>query len=198
MKTLFSFLILLSTLHCFGQSNSRPALSAATPNAFAPVPSHGTYDVITYGAKCDGSSDDTAAIQSAIGAASGGGTIIFPAATCVVSPPTTNYILNLGSGSATVRGMGAGASVLKVKASAGEYKTVFGPYQGTFSNVTLTDFTINQNTSNNPVTSSIMTYPRMVINSTTGGNNLTVSNLEVLDIGSISLTHLNLIREMPA
>ena len=51
--------------------------------------------------------------------------------------------------------MGLGASVLKVKASAGDYKAVFGPYQGTFSNVTLTDFTINQNTTNNPVTSAL-------------------------------------------
>jgi len=92
----------------------------------------------------------------------------------------------LGGGNVTIRGAGTGASVLKVKASAGDYKAVFGPYQGTFSSVTLTDFTINQNTTNNPVTSSVMTYPRMVINSATGGNNLTVSNLEVLDIGSIN------------
>ena len=166
MKKLFSFVVLLSALRCFGHSVTRnvsPALSTSTPNAFASALSQGTYDVLSYGAKCDGSSDDTAAIQSAISAASGGGTIIFPAATCVVSPPTTNYILNLGGGSVTIRGAGAGASVLKVKASAGDYKAVFGPYQGTFSNVTLADFTVNQNTSNNPVTSSIMTYPRMVI-----------------------------------
>ena len=186
-------LVVLAALH-YGQSVAMKVLplipeawGAATPNAGGPtVLNHGIYDVTSYGAKCDGSTDDTAAIQSAIGAASGGGTIIFPAAICVVSPPTTGYILSLGGGNITIHGMGLGASVLKVKASAGDYKAVFGPYQGTFSNVTLTDFTINQNTTNNPVTSSIMTYPRMVINSATGGNNLTVSNLEVLDIGSIN------------
>jgi len=189
-----SILVLLSALHYYGQSVAMKVLlpnpeawDAATPNAVnAAMVNHGVYDVTSYGAKCDGSTDDTAAIQAAITAASGAGTIILPAATCVVSPPTTGYILNLGGGNITVRGVGMGVSVLKVRASAGDYKAVFGPYQGTFSNVTLADFTINQNTTNNPVTSSIMTYPRMVINSASGGNNLTVSNLEVLDIGSVN------------
>ena len=45
-----------------------------------------TYDVRSYGAKCDGITDDTTAINNTISAASaaGGGTIEFPAGTCVM------------------------------------------------------------------------------------------------------------------
>ena len=120
MEKLFRILILLSTLYCFGQGvamhvlTADPgALGATTQNAVdSTVLHHGTYDVTSYGAKCDGWTSDTAAIQSAISAAASGGTIILPAATCVVSPSSADYILSLGGGNVTIRGAGTGASVL--------------------------------------------------------------------------------------
>src|SRR5215467_8160246 len=46
-----------------------------------------TISVATYGAQCDGSTDDTAAIQSALSAAAaaGGGTEILPGSTCLLN-----------------------------------------------------------------------------------------------------------------
>ena len=63
-------LVVLAALH-YGQSVAMKVLplipeagGAATPNAGGPtVLNHGIYDVTSYGAKCDGSTDDTAAIQ---------------------------------------------------------------------------------------------------------------------------------------
>ena len=55
-----------------------------------------TYDVTSYGAACDNSTDDTSAIQDAIDAAeaAGGGTIQLPLGTCRVTTVTVsgNYI----------------------------------------------------------------------------------------------------------
>src|SRR5215471_18028210 len=65
-----------------------------------------TISVATYGAQCDGSTDDTAAIQSALNAAAaaGGGTVILPGSTCLLnsfspsSYPAAFYNLHVPSG----------------------------------------------------------------------------------------------------
>ena len=60
-----------------------------------------TISVATYGAKCDGTTDDTAAIQAALNAtaAAGGGTVTLPGAICLLnsSNPSTHpwYFYNL-------------------------------------------------------------------------------------------------------
>src|SRR5215467_9515671 len=65
-----------------------------------------TISAATYGAQCDGSTDDTAAIQSALNAvaAAGGGTVILPGSTCLLnsfsssSHPWAFYNLQIPSG----------------------------------------------------------------------------------------------------
>lgn len=53
---------------------------------YPPPSAAATRSVTTYGAKCDGRKDDTAAIQAALAAANGGDTVIFPAnKTCKVT-----------------------------------------------------------------------------------------------------------------
>lgn len=80
-----------------------------------------------FGAVGDGATDDTAAIQAALDAvaARGGGTVLLPAGTFVVSPSGTTKWLRVGS-ETTVQGAGDTATTVKVRDGAGDYRTVFG------------------------------------------------------------------------
>ena len=71
-----------------------------------------TYNVKAYGATGDGSTDDTSAIQSAINAASAGGTVLIPTGTFVVSSSLT-----IDNDNITLCGLGA-SSVIRVAGSA--------------------------------------------------------------------------------
>lgn len=66
------------------------------------------FDVRNYGATGDGATDDTAAIQAAITAALGGGTVMFPPGTYIVSSPLTVtssiHLQGRGTSSAIKRG----------------------------------------------------------------------------------------------
>jgi parallel beta-helix repeat protein len=81
----------------------------SSPNWLVTTPLSVSADVRDYGAKCDGVTDDTAAIQIAINAVARiGGTLLFPAATCMISS------LNLQSPTMPVTLSGTGVnSVLK-------------------------------------------------------------------------------------
>lgn len=152
------------------------------------------YNVKTYGAVGNGSTNDTAAIQAAIDAAvaADGGVIYFPPGTYEIQPASspTDHIFNMGTTpplNLWFRGDGIGTSTIQVAASAGDYKVIFGPSANSgASNVTFSDLTIDQNTANNPVASNITTYPRMVIWTNTGDADLTVVNCEFLNLGSIN------------
>jgi hypothetical protein len=143
------------------------------------------YDVKTYGATGNGSTDDTVAIQSAITACqnAGGGTVYFPAGTYIVSPPTTAAVFTITTtGNIAFRGNGVGVSTIKIKASAGNYDCIFGGESTAAPNLTISDLTVDQNTANNAV-ASLSTYPRMVIWTGTGVSDLTVVNAEFINLG---------------
>jgi hypothetical protein len=75
----------LAFLCCLLSGLSRPT-DAAAASPIAPR-SDGVFSVKTYGAACDGATDDTQAIQKAIHAAeaAGGGVVEFPSGTCLLN-----------------------------------------------------------------------------------------------------------------
>ncbi len=81
------------------------------------------YDVTSYGAQGDGTTDDTNAIQAAIDAANSrdGGTIVFPAGTFLVTQALTIY------SKIVFRGAGLRASVLKKAPQSSPYPILKSP-----------------------------------------------------------------------
>ncbi|WP_409340405.1 glycosyl hydrolase family 28-related protein [Paenibacillus sp. MBLB4367] len=104
-----------------------------------------------FGAKGDGSTDDTQRIRDAINAVSamGGGTVFFPRGTYIVAPSLSSRI-DLKS---NVNLLGEGTnSVIKVKNNAGDYWTIFGtmnPASARVENVRIAHLCIDQNVDNN-------------------------------------------------
>jgi hypothetical protein len=154
------------------------------------IPDKGAVDSITvtdYGAKGDGASDDTAAIARALSEASANHSILFfPAGRYIVSPHASTYILPLGQ-NLQIRGAGMGSSVIRVKDGSGSYDSLFGPRFSTASNVTMSDLTIDQNSSGNPLVSvpDTLAHPRFVL-STSNARNLTLDHVEVINIHGIN------------
>jgi Pectate lyase superfamily protein len=76
----------------------------------------GVFDVTAYGAKCDGTTDDTAAFNSAIAAANtaGGGVVELPAKTCDVSQLSFG-----GHSNIVVQGQSSYGSTLKITGAGG-------------------------------------------------------------------------------
>ncbi|WP_035869253.1 glycosyl hydrolase family 28-related protein, partial [Kitasatospora cheerisanensis] len=72
------------------------------------------FNVRDHGAKGDGTSNDTAAVQSALDAAAqaGGGTVYFPAGTYLVLPTSTAPALTVGGNGIHLVGAGSKASML--------------------------------------------------------------------------------------
>lgn len=78
------------------------------------------FNVKQFGAKCDGRTDDSLAIQAAIKAADRHGVVFVPAGTCVFKSPLT-------AGVARIEGVGKNVSVLKYEGSKGAAITVDYP-----------------------------------------------------------------------
>jgi len=112
------------------------------------------FDVRAFGARGDGRTDDSRALQAALDAAreAGGGVVYLPAGTYLVAPPRGSgggvSTASLTIGSRTwLRGDGA-ATVLKVKDGAGSYRALFSSHptpQTPAEDVTLSDLRVDQN-----------------------------------------------------
>lgn len=139
-----------------------------------------------FGVLCDGSTDDTTAMRTAITqAASAGVALLIPSGTCILSP-SSEYILPLLSNS-EIRGEGT-ATILKVKDNTGAYKSFFGPYGNIVSNFSIRDFTVDQNTQNNVVPNSgyLSTHFRLVVGTGTGGDKMTIDHVNVTNTEGIN------------
>jgi hypothetical protein len=81
-----------------------------------------------YGAKVDGVTDDTAAVQAALNALStfGGGTVEIPAGTCVLTPTGSPAVALSVPSNVRLRGAGRNATILK-KAANGTLISMSGP-----------------------------------------------------------------------
>ena len=149
-------------------------VSLRVPDAYGdcPVPlppncQGSSIDIRVCGAVCDNATDDTAAINCALDKVgrpspygAGGGEVIIPPLTCIISPgpdSDPNAFLHLHN-NLTIHGSGP-KSTLKVKDTQTgqfrEYMSIFEAYgcpscPPTLSNVTVRDFRVDQNVSNNP------------------------------------------------
>lgn len=104
------------------------------------------FNVKAYGAKGDGTTDDTASIQSAITAAAVSGGIVFlPQGTYKLTKGSNTYCLLLAT-NVTIMGAGVGVTILSSAQQNGAINTSCDVLAGTsLSNVTVRDLTITGN-----------------------------------------------------
>lgn len=124
----------------------RPPTGPPVPTLPAPV----LFNVKQYGAKGDGTTDDTAAIQAAINAVpASGGTVLFPPGIYIVAPTRTRCIAIKSN--LRLSGTGA-ASVLKIKNGTGDWHRLLSPRDlgMTVDNVIIEDLSFDSNIINNP------------------------------------------------
>lgn len=149
-----------------------------------------SYSVLDYGAQGDGVTDDTAAIQDAIDAASsaGGGQVFLPAdRTYLLSTVTgTNNVLLVPKSNVSIVGAGD-TSVLKVAANLNGVGTdfnLFGPPESTIAyeadHVLFRDFKVDLNGANNQVPAGEPQKKNAVV-LIQYGQHITIENLLVVD-----------------
>ena len=149
-----SYYYVVSAVNSAGESSNSNQVSA-TPTA-----SIGTIDVTSYGATGDGTTDDTAAINSAISALQPGYELYFPCGTYRVSsalkPIVVQNVTVAGtSGCTTLKGSGSGYSILQVgadsltaatplTAAAGELSTTFSANFSSLGGLAAGDYVVLQ------------------------------------------------------
>jgi hypothetical protein len=163
-------------------ATSTPALSGQT-----------IVDVRQFGARGDGVTDDTAAIQAAIDAVPDtGGTVTFPPGMYIVAP-TVEHWIGIKS---NLRLAGAGAqSIIKIRDHAGDWPYLFAPPEidDTLANVVIEDLTFDANIANNPEASLAEQDPRtyQTFIAIRAGRNLTVRRCRFDPYASVVALSLN-------
>lgn len=127
-----------------------------------------TYNVTSYGATGNGTTDDTAAIVAAVNAANtaGLGTVYLPAGTYLISwagsgQPTTGNMFHVGQHT-VVTGASQGTTTILMAPSQGNYNRIFTCWNGD-STITFQNFTFDQNGPNTGGTPSGANGVRQII-----------------------------------
>ncbi len=178
-------------------------VAAVAPAPEPPRPrAAGWFDVRSFGAKGDGRTDDSSAIQAALDAAraAGGGVVFVPAGTYLVAPPRPARgrpaLASLTIGSRTwLRGDGP-ASVLKVKDGAGAYRALLSNHPAPGSaveDVTLSDLRFDQNcaASGGHVGHVADGRSDFIVYLAWGGRNLTVERVRFDPVCGVNTVVLN-------
>jgi hypothetical protein len=160
-------------------------------------------NVVQYGAKGDGVTDDTAAIQAALNAAPASGAVVyFPRGTYLVSigDVTNKIALNVLKQNITLQGDSAGVSTIKLASGQPDYRAIIGDNttSGTtdLSGLTVRDLTFDQNSAGNVITAVGPTDPlfqgfaRYVLRFNTGSR-FTVENCRFLNTDNVNTIGAN-------
>ena len=148
-----------------------------------------------YGAKCDGSTDDRAAIGAAITA---GGAYTVPvriyipdSTVCVIgsNPSPGGYIYTIPYNNIGFTGSGT----IKIGNSLGNYRALFD-FSGSPANVTIENLTIDGNAANNAVNSNPIGANEHIAFQINGGtaHNVTVQNVKFINGNDVQTVSLNL------
>ncbi len=147
------------------------------------------YNVREWGAKGDGVTDDSAALQAVLDAArtAGGGVVYLPTGVYLVTahthPIRSGPVCIWMGANTTVRGDGPGATVIKLAASQPNDTWIFSNYQTsatyTDTNISVRDLTIDGNASNQDTAGTVDLQYGLKLH---GVNGATVSNVEVKNV----------------
>ena len=171
--------------------------STKPANAQIVAPPPGSYNVKDYGARGDGVTNDTNAIQAAVDALpSAGGTLYFPAGTYIVkaSAAETYSILKLRRENTRVLGAGVGMSTIKVANNCPTFIWLMsGNEAGTdLTGLEICGLTFDHNIANNAITNNaeIMAWPEFTCG-TYSGTSINIHDIVISNASSVNNIVLN-------
>ena len=162
------------------------AVSPAAGSLAVTLPPGDRVSVKQFGAKGDGVSDDTAAIQAALAL---GGDVYLPPGTYRITPtdPSHKYTFLHHSGNTHIHGAGMGVTTLKVADKVGPYNQIFLAV-GNASNFAMSNLTLDGNIANNPIVdrAEIYAHPRLAIHIVVNATGVVIDRVEFRNMGSIN------------
>jgi hypothetical protein len=168
-----------------------------------------TYSVKDFNAQGDGRTDDTAAINQAIETAyeAGGGTVLLPAGTYLVSIPRDSYtagpavglraFVRLQGDYSVVGGQPVWRSFIRLADGQGDYTAILGTFGlwGSLTGFAMDGVAVDGNRQGNPATSALTDYADPLHKRdcllVTGGDGVSVTNCEFFNIDTLNAVALN-------